>query len=220
MSTIDLVNFENILSRNPEYHRHEKGLSIKGFFHPISITQREAIHMYNFIVSHNLKNGYECATGTGISALVAGLAFKENGGKLATLDAYIEQNYKLSNVYRDKQEVYTDSIPYQTINKMLERYGLENTVTLKQGWSPDAVPDLGLANIDFVHIDAGHWDEAVQRDLQVIKPYLADKYAIFIHDTHCFSGDTERFCQELFGKSWQVLFGFEDSWCMGLIDNT
>ena len=171
---------------------------------PVSISANEFNFMSEFIEENNLKRGYEVATGTGVSALAIGLGMK-NGGKLVSMDSYIEENLGLDYNDEDK-EVFVESRGIESANYLVEKFGLTDVVFTKAGWSPDdtekCIREVFDDPLDFVFIDALHDDKHFIQDIEVVLPLLADKFAIFIHDTHCFGKKTERYLMEAFGKIW------------------
>jgi len=195
---------------NLSAHDGRKTINLPTSGVPVSISCNEFDFMLGFIKQFNLKRGYEVATGTGISALAAGLGMGD-GGKLVTMDVYVEENLGLvyddyaAKPYEDK-EVFTDSKGTESINFLIEKYGLEDVVFPKTGWSPDdtekSIREVFDDPLDFVFIDALHDDKHLIQDIEAVLPLLADKFAIFIHDTHCFSKKTEQYLTEVFGKIW------------------
>lgn len=170
-----------------------------GYKNPVSITESEFLFIRDFIRDNNLQSGYECATAFGVSALAAGLGFKETGGFLYTMDCYIEELFKDCTEYRgfDFDKLMTNKAPVglDMCLKLIEHY--EIPVKPVIGVSPRDIPP-GL--YDYVFIDAEHTTNAVKNDLIGIKPYLADKYSVFIHDYHCFNG-LDMFILQEFGQS-------------------
>jgi hypothetical protein len=70
-------------------------------------------------------------------------------------------------------------------------FGLERVLHQEIGRSPESVRAtveayFGHERLDYVMIDAEHTDAAIARDLEAVRPLLADDHAIFLHDTHCF----------------------------------
>jgi len=160
-----------------------------GTQYPNSITQPEFSYLYNMVAKNNLQNGYEVATGFGISALAAGLGFKDTGGWLVTIDGYEEEKKQdpLGGYFEAK---HTDSKGYKSMTQLMDKFGLEETVFPVIGWSPidtavclDAVfyqDDL----LDDVFIDGYHTDEAAIADFDAIKDRLnKDKFLLAFHDS-------------------------------------
>jgi predicted O-methyltransferase YrrM len=185
-------------SQNKEvkYEIHSMGHAIKMTTHPnpVSITSREFEVIESFIKTHNLQRGYEVATAFGVSALAAGLGFKSTGGKLVTMDAYIEEKYNQDLGYIGKQETYQDADGYKSTQALIEDFDLKDTVFPTVGWSPDDTEKVissvhGSNKLDYVFIDAGHWNEALLLDVKSIVNLLDDKFVVFLHDWHVFSNE-------------------------------
>lgn len=214
------INFEELANltkdRDVKYVHYTpmfKGYSHLGLstsHHPWSIKQIEAQYINSFIKKHNLKAGFEVATGTGVSAFAAATAFRETGGKLITMDAYIEEHRSDSMAYAgESRQLYRESNGYKMISFLKETYDLP--LEIEVGWSPDdtsTVVEKYLDSVDYVFIDALHTDEAVLKDLKAIEPYVnKDKYAIFLHDTHAFSSAINEYLITTYGKPFEVCEG-------------
>jgi hypothetical protein len=120
------------------------------------------------VTTYNLKRGYECATAFGVSSTAAGLGFKKTGGKLVTMDAYVEELYDNCNSYRGVEAVtHPNSDDYKSAKFLHKHFGLEETVFCEVGWSPrDTAQTISKhfapeEKLDFVFIDAGHFPEQV-----------------------------------------------------------
>jgi predicted O-methyltransferase YrrM len=162
--------------------------------YPYSIKQEEFNFLRNLIVDNNLQRGYECATAFGISSTALGLGFKETGGKIVTMDAYIEESKGNPGSYRDIQrEVYDKADGYKSVKYLIEQFGLENTLFPEIGWSPDDTETCIRRHfsepLDFVFIDAGHFPEQMIKDIDAFLPLLGEKYVLAFHDVydHSFS---------------------------------
>jgi hypothetical protein len=178
------------------------GLGIRDFHNPVSITQGEFDYITQFIQSNDLKSGFECATAFGVSACAAGLGFQKTGGHLITMDCYIEEitkNCAAYNIDTARSTSNTDPVGLRICKQLLAGLNL-NCVTPLIGVSPDDIP---VGQYDYVFIDAEHTDVAVRRDLLGIKPFLAEKFAVFVHDWHCFH-DLASFVRDNFGCEVQV----------------
>ena len=194
-----------------------KGLRMIKHVNPVSIAEPEFEYIHNFIVSRGLKTGYEVATAFGISMLAAGLAFKETGGRLVTMDAYIEEQYNDCSAYRSITDntLYLNADGYQSARGLIKLHNLEQVVELCVGYSPQDTEKFinatfGTNKIDYAFIDALHYEDAVIADITAIKPFLSDKFALFLHDVHCFStGIVEQHLMQLFGKSYTIVEGCE-----------
>ena len=192
-------------------HPDHDGLSINGRL-PHSISEAEFNLMRDFIVDNNLKTGFDLATGTGISAIAFGFGFKQTGGKLLSVDSYIEESTQYQNgewggfegdVDMALNSPLAEGAYNNNIQIIRNLFNLDN-VTLEKGVSPhDCVHYIEkhkLYPIDFVFFDCPKSAEDFHRDATYIKKYLnQDKYAIFWHDTHCFMDDFKKLSKEYFG---------------------
>jgi hypothetical protein len=156
---------------------------------PISISQTEFATIYNFILKHKLKKGFDLATAFGISALAMGLAIKQNRGWLLSMDSYKEEKSKEQPIGIREGELYKQSDGYIMASWLINHFKLDEHVTLDCGWSPidtsRRIEDLfGKNALDVVVLDCPKSDDDFIRDLSSLVPFLADKFAIFVHDTH------------------------------------
>ena len=163
---------------------------------PYSIAATEFNFLHDFIARHNLTRGYECATAFGMSALAAGFGLKKAGGKLVTLDAYIEEKYHDCNAYTDRKEIDAgDPDGLRSLHWPVSEFRLEDIIHPAVGWCLDDVASAieaghgSGATADFAFIDAGHWDSAAIADVSAIRPFVdvSKSYAIFFHDLGYFS---------------------------------
>lgn len=192
----------------------EQSIKMKNHFHPWSIKVDEFLFLYNTIKQNNLKNGYEVATAFGVSALAAGLAMKETGGKLVTMDAYIEEKYNHAHGYRqsDDEVYYENNDGYKNVKYFIKKFNLEKNLIPEIGWSPNNTYqvlsknfDLDKEKLDYVFIDAGHWDEAVMKDVESVIPFLSKNCYIFLHDVHAFSKKVDNFLISKLGKTYKIV---------------
>ena len=172
--------------------------------YPYSIKEAEFNFLTNLIADNNLQRGYECATAFGISSLAIGLGFKKTGGKIVTMDAYIEEKCKDPGAYKDFQrEVYDKADGYKSVKYLIEKFGLENTMFPEIGWSPydteTSVRRHFKESLDFVFIDAGHFPEQMIKDIDAFLPLLGEKYVLAFHDVYPWSY-SEAVHQHLFDK--------------------
>lgn len=179
---------------------------------PLSIKQDECDYLTNFIAANNLQRGYEVATAFGVSTVACGLGFKQTGGRMVTMDAYIEERFDSCTDYRQQKGTYEDADGFKSVRFLLGEFDLEDVVTPTVGWSPDdtegrlsQVFDLSQEKLDFVFIDALHYDEAVIADVKSILPFLADKHAIFFHDVHCFGIPVQEFLMSTLGGTYSII---------------
>lgn len=171
---------------------------------PGSMTDEEGMLIYELIRSNGLKNGFELCTGFGYSAMFAAMAMRETGGKLKTLDCYIEE-WKESWLYHG-QEVKDALHRVQKMiqegknpeglalaKKFAKELNLSDFVEFHLGVSPEAIPNvLADQKVDYVLIDGGHDGDQPLLDWQAMKPFLADRCAIVFHDSHPYAHPVRR----------------------------
>ena len=91
-------------------------------------------------------------------------------------------------------------------------FNLENTVECKKGWSPIDSETYIRENgelLDFVFLDCPKSTEDFIRDIKYLVNYInKSKFAIFVHDTHCFMEDFNRLGLEYFGIQPKQLHTF------------
>lgn len=183
---------------------HTQNIKMVQHPYPYSIKEAEFNFLTNLIADNNLQRGYECATAFGISSLAIGLGFKKTGGKIVTMDAYIEEKCKDPGAYKDFQrEVYDKADGYKSVNYLISKFGLENTMFPEIGWSPDDTETCVRRHfdepLDFVFIDAGHFPEQMIKDIDAFLPLLGEKYVLAFHDVYPWSY-SEAVHQHLFDK--------------------
>ena len=179
-------NFFGLFDNESQHMVTSHCLSMSNHSFPISIRQNEFEFLKKLIVEYNLKNGFELATAFGVSTVALGLGFKQTGGKLITMDAYIEEHLD-THLYDDANyQKYQDTDGWKSVNYLIEHFRLKDVVTPDIGWSPEDTGTVIARNttkkIDFVFLDAGHFPEQVKKDLNVIKSFLDEKYMIVLHD--------------------------------------
>jgi predicted O-methyltransferase YrrM len=205
-------------------------MGMKGYDFPRSIYVHEFDYLKNLVIDYNLKSGYEVATAFGLSALALGLGFKETGGKLVTMDAYIEESQIEIEDYiiryrNEGSNTVTDAMGYKSANYLMEYFRLKDVVKVEIGYSPIDVGRILGKNIDkkldFAFIDAGHFPEQVIKDLQAIIPFLGDEYVIALHD--CFpymiTPEVEEFIRKSFGKDIALAVTWPYGYNLGVIIN-
>jgi hypothetical protein len=199
------------ITKNTEFELVEirKGMHMKKHVNPVSISRTEFDFIKNFIIDNNLKKGYDVATAFGISMLAAGLGFKETGGKLVTMDCYIEEQFNGCMSYDGMyNQTYQNSDGFKTASFLINHFELNDIVRPTVGFSPidtaKVIIDTHIdQKLDYALIDAFHTEEAVIQDIEAVIPFLSDKFVIFLHDVHCFNtGMVEKHLIEKFGKSW------------------
>jgi len=183
-------------------------LQMAGHSSPLSIKWPEFEFMRDYIARNHLQRGYEVATGFGVSTLACGLGMKQTGGRMVTMDAYVEEHYDSGIAYEHKtNETYQDMDGYKSVQFLIRQFELENTVFPTVGWSPTdtrdrlgRVFDLKAEKLDFAFIDGGHWDGFAMNDVKAIRDLIADRYALFFHDTHMLTETFHAFIEHSFGR--------------------
>lgn len=169
-----------------EQNQYSLRMSEKIF--PVSISSYEFDFIRNFIVNNNFRSGFEIATGFGISSLALALGFKETDGHLVTIDAYIEESQGTS-YYDAELTKNSNPLGFQSVNYLIERFGLKDVLYAKIGLSPSDVPKFLPKEIDVAFLDGLHTNDQIVLDFDAVYSALnKEKFVVFIHDTHCLSG--------------------------------
>jgi len=172
------------------YEEQTGHIRMAGCPFPLSIKKAEFAYIYNLIVEHNLRTGYECATGFGVSGLAAALGFKHTKGKLVSMDAYIEEELQDASKYLDDDtfiRTLLDSKGYKSAKLLSETFETQPYVEFKIGWSPKDVSTVIESEhsepLDYVFIDGGHSKSQIIKDTTAVLPYLNPSgcYMVF-HD--------------------------------------
>lgn len=194
--------------------------------YPYSIKKQEFDFLTNVIVEHDLKRGYECATAFGVSSLAIGLGFKQTGGKIVTMDAYIEEKCKDPGAYEKfSREVYEQSDGYKSVNYLIDKFDLRDTMFAEIGWSPDDTESRIRKHfgepLDFVFIDAGHFPEQMIKDINSFVPLLAPKYVLVFHDVYpwSFSDIVHDHLFNVLGKKVEIVVPYPAGENMGVVIN-
>jgi predicted O-methyltransferase YrrM len=172
-------------------------IKMSNHFNPWSIRQSEANIIYKLLVENKLKSGFEIATGFGISATVIGQALKVTGGKLVTMDAYLEEDLGCGNYGHDTIIVKTQNADgYKMVSNLIRSLELENFVKPTIGWSPqDTINNISLHHtdkqLDFAFIDGGHSKEQIFLDVKEIIDMFTENAIIIMHDYGCVGDDTK-----------------------------
>lgn len=223
--------FEEILKIEDgpvEYELYHRGhIKMKEHRFPLSIKKAEFEFLTNLIRDNNLQRGFECATAFGISGTAIALGFKETGGVLVSMDAYIEEKCKDAGAYQNfEREVYNTAEGYKSVKHLIKHFNLENNFYPEIGWSPDDVEStivkhFGDKKLDFVFLDAGHFPEQMIKDITAIKPFLGEKFVFVFHDIFpsSFSREVHELCISLFGKDVEIKVPYPDGENLGYIWN-
>lgn len=185
---------------------HDGGFNLKlsNHYHPWSLKEIEGEVVYNTIINNNLKLGFEIATAFGISSSVMGQALLKTGGKLITVDAYVEEHFNQSRQYDINTKLVKTAETadgYQMAHNLVNSLGLVDTVYLEVGWSPTDIPSilnkhLNGSKLEFAFIDGGHSEEQIDADVKVLFDYLDDDCIMFFHDHQCASPKTIDFIKQ------------------------
>jgi len=167
-----------------------KALCLKNNKLPISIKFKEFNYIMDAVIGGKCTRGYEIATGFGISSLAAGFGFKKTGGKLVTLDCYVEEKFGSHNCKTLERVVNINAEGYKSIEFLIKKYELENIVIPKLGWSPEDVDrvlaeefdDIQNNKLDYVFIDGEHNIESIEKDILSIVKYINKNTIMFFHD--------------------------------------
>ncbi len=177
---------------------------------PISINEAEYNFMQKVVEKHNLQFGFELSTGIGISTLALARAFKKTKGHLISLDSYYEElNLNIISPdalirgynEEDIQNIKLNCKAFNNTKKILDYYNLSNNTDLEIGWSPiDSVKLIKQKNkkLDFIFLDCPKSDKEFERDIISLRPLIAEKYIICIHDTHTFTERSNDLVKDLF----------------------
>jgi hypothetical protein len=200
------VEYEYSVSANLKLRNHP---------YPWSIIAAEFDTLYNIITMNNLKRGYEACTGVGISGLAAALAMKETGGKVVSLDCYVEEhnNYwtYTDEKFNSEKTKVTDSDGYKSVFYLREIFGVQDQFIPEIGWTPDDVPATlekhYTESLDYVFIDGGHLPEQVIADITAVLPYTNKETIWTFHD--CFpqvwTNDVAEFCKNNLGGELKII---------------
>jgi predicted O-methyltransferase YrrM len=214
---LEILSKEFNLGFHLEYLFTGEGDKPNGFFrlsnhhHPYSLREEESQILYDLIVMNNYKAGFEIATAFGISSSSIGQALKVTGGKLVTLDAYIEESVNNAGGYELNTRIIKENADgYQMATNLYKALGIDNIVTPVVGWSPDdvssAIESSGMdLPLDFAFIDGGHSKEQILADIAAVLPYLKDECMIMFHDWNEFRKEYVEEKFELSQKGFTVI---------------
>ena len=179
-------------------------LKLSNHWHPFSMTETEGRIVYNYIIENNLKNGFEVATAFGVSSCVIGQALQKTGGKLVTMDSYVEEHFGDCSEYNvnDRETIEPEeSDCYLMANKLVETLGLSEIVKLEVGWSPEDNSNIIKKHfdtkLDFCFIDGGHSPEQIDKDVRSLVKHMSEKCVMFFHDYQHMSDSTKTFLDDV-----------------------
>lgn len=161
-------------------------ISMTNHNYPLSVRYDEFEFLKNLIIKYNLKSGFELATAFGVSTIALGTGFKQTGGKLLTMDAYVEERQEVyTQEYADTSTNY-DADGFKSVNYLIEHFRLKDVINPQIGWSPDDVKGIisnhNRKTFDFVFLDGGHSPGQIINDLYAIRPFLEKEFVMVLHD--------------------------------------
>jgi predicted O-methyltransferase YrrM len=188
-STLERVN-------KHEYSKWDASYKLKTRDFPYSCTLEEGLVLYYLIRENKLTNGYEIATAFGLSTIFLALGAERTGGRVVTLDCYIEES-KESYIYSPEEIEEHVSTLHERISAGYQPNGLEmarklaalasvqDRIDFKVGTSPQNVAaSLEGRRIDFAFIDGGHFGDQPTLDFEAVQSSLGEKCAVFFHDNN------------------------------------
>jgi len=142
------------------------------------------------------------------------------------MDAYIEEKCQNPGAYKDfERTVYETSDGYKSVKYLIEKFELQNTLFPEIGWSPDdtfrCIKNHFREKLDFVFIDAGHFEDQMIKDIDAFLPLLADKYVLAFHDVYewSFSNKVHDYLMNTIGKKVEIMIPSGRGENLGVIIN-
>jgi hypothetical protein len=194
-----------------EYEQVPTGhLKLKNHQFPWSVVETEFNWITDLIVKNNLKRGYEACTGVGISGLAAALGMKQTGGKIVSLDAYVEE--RLNNYNYDDQKILLENADgYKSVFYLRDEFDVKDQFFPEVGWTPDDVGTIIERHytepLDYVFIDGGHKPDQLLLDIKAVIPYTNESTIWTFHDCNpsLWTPEVANFCQEQFGARLEIV---------------
>lgn len=186
-------------------------LSMEGNQFPLSIRPTEFEFLKNLIIENDLKSGFELATAFGVSTTALGLGFKETGGKLLTMDAYVEEREQFYQLEYLNTEINPEAKGFKSVNYLIEHFRLQNTVYPTIGWSPrdviESMKSFPNHSFDFVFLDGGHSPRQVILDINAIFPMLDKEFIFVFHDYfgNVYTDEVKEVINKLFGCEPEII---------------
>jgi len=180
-------------------------IAMRNHMFPLSVRYDEFEFLKNLIIKYNLKSGFELATAFGVSAVALGTGFKQTGGKLLTMDAYIEETSETYDPEYPGATTNYDADGFKSVNYLIEYFRLKEIVNPQIGFSPVDVKDVvdrhTRKTFDFLFLDGGHSPEQIIRDLYAIRPFMEKEYVIVLHDyfDNVYTEEVKNVVDKLFG---------------------
>lgn len=192
-------------------------LRMSNHLYPWSLKFEEATILYNLIYLNNLKTGFEIATGFGVSSLCIGQALRFTGGKLVSMDAYVEELLGYNHYNKDTNQTKKNSDGYIIATKMAEAIKVDENIEFRIGWSPVDTHKIitsvhGSKPLDFVFIDGGHSSEQILLDVVSVISRLEKENALIMFHDHGTVCNTSKQIIKDFGftkfKDYKTEFSF------------
>lgn len=161
----------------------DRSWRLPGHPFPVSLTEQEGAIVRGVIAGYGLQSGYELATGFGMSSFYAGLALRENGGALLSMDCYSEERASTPRAASDMPMPHpvSDGLAFALQGRRI--LGLDTTIRYLIGRSPDHVAAAldGLL-LDYIFIDGQHAGIAPLLDVLSVIPFVAPRAVLAFHD--------------------------------------
>jgi len=196
----------NLYYSKANYNKGHKGLKRDDKL-PYSISENEFNYFKSFIIKHNLKSGYELGTGNAIATVSIAYGLKCNGGYLVSVDNYSE--YATQTMPMGSVRFKFSISAYEKNIRLLDLFKLSN-INLVVGNSPKDSKKILRKNLDFVFLDCPKNNEDYIRDVSFLPAYLSDKFAIFVHDTHCFHDEFIESTKDIFNIDPVFIYEFDN----------
>lgn len=204
----------------PPVWRYDRMWKLRNRSLPYSCSDEEGLLMYSLITANHLRRGFEIATAFGYSSTYLGMALKDVGGELISLDCYIEESMESDRYNQDDLAASVVSVRRRvdrgepplglaTASRLADLLDITSTVRFEVGLSPrDVAAAVGGRALDFAFIDGGHHGEQPTEDFLAVAPFLGERCAVFFHDNHPGNGCIERAvaaAERTLGSSSKVL---------------
>jgi predicted O-methyltransferase YrrM len=161
----------------------DRSWRLPGHRFPVSVTEEEGALLQATIREHGLCSGFELATGFGMSSFYAGLAMKEMGGTLLSMDCYSEERADTprADAGLPLPHRVSDGLAFALRGRGLLDLG--DTVSYYVGVSPlHVAPLLDGRVLDYVFIDGQHAGISPLLDVMAVLPFVASGAVLAFHD--------------------------------------
>jgi caffeoyl-CoA O-methyltransferase len=140
----------------------------------MNVPRADGEFLHHFILEHNYRRGLEVGTSNGYSAIWMGMALRQTGGRLLTL----EMDQRRAGLAREN----------------FRAVGLEDVIELREGDALKIIPELE-GPFDFVFIDA--WKPDYIRYFEMLYPKLRPGGAILAHNVTSHRNQVEDFLETI-----------------------